>query len=789
MHFCLENKSVSLSAGELAAFGRMINSHAPSASASQLETGQLWHRELHQKARSTEPDALIEFAFDHTLFRQGWRIRIQGRIDQILPHKQLPSGRLIREIKTTRRILPQPIGDLLECHPDYVNQLATYQQVLSQLPSFKNIPVEAELLFVNTASGNTQSLPLSMDTCAHAFERQFQRLLVFLNDRLTFFQQKSLWHIQWPFDSSWSGQDAVRKMFPEAFQKQRILAFDAPTGFGKTAIALEFALHGLRSGQFERILFLSSKGTGQENAEKAIQQLFTKSPQQPRFYRFRNKYEHAISTPQHACNPLGTCQHFPSEDESLTADACITFLQQHAHLTIEEVREWSTEHGCCPYEASRQLLRSIDVWIGDFNYIFHPTARSVFYDQLGFNPDRSLLILDEAHHLAERVCLNGSFVIDAEKILQLGMTLRYLGASHKLLHLHDQLHDRLYELPINIPLDEAVRLELIELIESVCREADGWFPEASSLFLMNADALWDFYHYRKILKNPALTLILHCAQKGVLQVDCIQASSEIRTVLESFAGVIAMSATLGPRKPLLQRWGLPAGSVEFVTGTTDWRHAAYNIAVDLRVSTRYRDRDRFHGVTAETIGLMKVQTQRPLIAFFPSYAYAKTVMTHFSQLHPEFSWNVQPQNVSPDKLMKFLDESLNTTDVISLILGGSLGESVDHLGGRIDMAIIVGPALPEVNLLQQAKIQELEHLGREEAFHQVYQIPGMTRINQALGRLARHPDHRAKVLLHCQRFSEVSYRNLLAPEYQDCQFIRNRDDLNKWLAETQTPFV
>jgi DNA excision repair protein ERCC-2 len=41
------------------------------------------------------------------------------------------------------------------------------------------------------------------------------------------------------------------------------VCFEAPTGFGKTGVLLEFALDQLRSGHFDRALYLTSKATGQ----------------------------------------------------------------------------------------------------------------------------------------------------------------------------------------------------------------------------------------------------------------------------------------------------------------------------------------------------------------------------------------------------------------------------------------------------------------------------------------------------------------------------------------------
>ena len=58
----------------------------------------------------------------------------------------------------------------------------------------------------------------------------------------------------------------------------------------------------------------------------------------------------------------------------------------------------------------------------------------------------------------------------------------------------------------------------------------------------------------------------------------------------------------------------------------------------------------------------------------------------------------------------------------------------------------------------------------------------MAKVNQALGRLVRAPGQRARVLLHCRRFAEISYAQLLARDYQFGQNILDDTDLATWLA-------
>ncbi len=96
--------------------------------------------------------------------------------------------------------------------------------------------------------------------------------------------------------------------------------------------------------------------------------------------------------------------------------------------------------------------------------------------------------------------------------------------------------------------------------------------------------------------------------------------------------------------------------------------------------------------------------------------------------------------------------------------------------------MVVGPALPEVNAVQKARMEALSGLGREASFRRVYQIPGLQKVNQALGRLVRAPGQHAKVLLHCRRFAEPSYAALLATDYQMFKEIASESDLRDWLG-------
>ena len=169
--------------------------------------------------------------------------------------------------------------------------------------------------------------------------------------------------------------------------------------------------------------------------------------------------------------------------------------------------------------------------------------------------------------------------------------------------------------------------------------------------------------------------------------------------------------------------------------------------------------------------------------FFPSYAYAEAVLRALENNGSVLRVALQPKLPDLTAQTAWIEENLALADALFLVLGSSFAEGIDLLGGRVTHAMVVGPALPEVNAVQKARMDALAGLGRDASFRRVYQIPGLQKVNQALGRLVRAPGQKAKVLLHCRRFADPSYAALLAADYQMFAEVTSESDLDDWLAK------
>ena len=846
MDFDLDQRTASLSVGEFSAFTtgpRDAGSGGQGIWRAQL--GTHWHNELRARAATDTPEAQFEVPISGQIFHHGWKITLTGRIDQML---RSPTTVTLREIKTVTRPLPADESELRVAYPDYFAQLSAYAALLRITdPGTLTIPprrVVTELVFVETSSGLAQTLPLTYADDGF-FRVQLERIAEFLNLRLR--ARERLRHLSFrpAFLTPRAGQETTQADLTATFERQPLVFFEAPTGFGKTGVLLEFALGQLRAGHFDRALYLTSKSTGQLQVVRTLAQMTTPStatelmvsPDSPGVqsldtdrrrpdpagtavaaWHVRNKSEHCINHTFHCVRE--SCAYLDQLETRWAQSGLARFYLDEKHARdLDTLRSAGRHARICPYEITRASLAFNDVWIADYNYVFAPANRGIFYGQPGFNPARTLLLLDEAHNLPSRVADAYSHLARAIDARALLAELDHIDAPKPILHAWESWTLLLSALrPVEM-LDPALEADVIDTLSRVADHLGTMPLDYAALGPQFSDQLWKTQTLAEWLNQGQLKKLLWCPTAGELSFTCIDAADAIGATLREFGGVVCASATFGPEGEFAEacgiahggdnlRFALPPASptsdadrpavnpppFAVVRAATPWRDQAYDIAVDARVDTSFQHRSRHYGTTAATVAALHAAAHaalpaavdhparsRAVAVFFPSFAYAETIARELERLTP-MRVALQPRIRDLATQSAWVEESLAFSDALFLVLGSSFAESIDLLGGRVTHAMVVGPSLPEVNAVQRARLAEFAPLGRAAAFRRVYQIPGMTKVNQALGRLVRAPGQKARVVLHCQRFLEPSYASLLARDYQFGANVLTEADLSDWLA-------
>ncbi len=850
MEFSLEARTAQLSVGELSDFqiGPRESGDGPQG-IWRAQLGTRWHQELRQQVSVERKEATFEVVIAGTVVHQGWTISLSGRIDQLLPPEagsgtRTASPAVLREIKTVLRPIPAAEEELRAEHPEYFAQLATYLALAKLGPALHpgigpQTPLRAELLFVEAGSGLAQSILLG-PADESLFLVRLERLCEFLNLRLRARERLSRLQYRPAFASLRPGQETVQSELQAHLADRPITFFEAPTGFGKTGALLEASLSLLKTGAVERVLYLTSKATGQ--LQVALQLGNMTLPASPdaegrplAVWQVRNKREHCVNTAFHCVRD--NCRFLHDIPQRWTQHSLSRFyLHENEDRSMEAVRKAGESAGICPYEITRTVLAFNDVWIGDYNYVFAPSNRRLFFDQPGFDPARTLLIIDEAHNLPGRVADAHSHGFSATAAAGVAEVLYQHRTYEPLVSAWGHWVHFLQHLPVSDALRPAEEEDARDLLHAVAKHLGAIGLDYAALGPAVSEALWGIPGFLSGL-DLDLPRLWWSPRPGELLVTCLDAARAIGPALRSFRRTVLASATLSPVDafaaacgldttgtpelpdpvaPVPERLGslnkrqtkklfgqlstgadlLAVGrqretsSPALVRAGTPWRDHAYDVAVDLRVDTSYQQRARHHPATARTVeALCAAAAKRPqgaastacVAVFFPSYGYAEQILRQLGDLGSAVRATLQPRLPDLASQQRWMEAALDSADAVFLALGSSFAEGVDILGGRVGWAMVVGPALPEVNAIQRARTTALAGLPREAAFRRVYQIPGIQKVNQALGRLVRAPGQQARILLHCRRFAETSYANLLAPEYQGGRRLEEDADLQRWL--------
>ncbi len=776
-------RQITLSVSEFAGFRQRIGgvqNNGHTADPWRMRRGQAWHQSENAAFAESEKEGRSEHPIDAKWQYQGWLFHLRGRVDQI--EFPVSTRCLIREIKTVGTPLPQAEALLLSTHGDYFNQLATYMLLAGVMPATAELEIIGELLFINPTSDIRQSCTLLLPQARDLFERQLTQWLVFLRQRERSWLRRKALEMRPAFNQWRHGQETVLNYLQDQSGDPRPLLFEAPTGFGKTGVILQHALEALREQRFERIIYLTGKSTGQLETLRQIQYMAEGGLL---IIPMRNRREHAQGCfcqgggdPRicsEACPHTGSDSVEVHEPESYFDDAV---------FDVESARTIAAGLKICPYSLTRSLLPFADIWIGDFNYIFAPSGKTVFEDCPGFEPQQTLLIIDEAHNLPDRVAGALELQLDAATLCRTIAAASELGARWQDRTALPALENWLEACQSNEGLHLSDLYNLTDLLEHACdclqRSAIPW----DALDLSSAECLANLPRWLARLEADMQDWLCWSPKNGCLRLTCIDPASSIASAIAPFGKTVLMSATLQPFDDFANACGLGDDHFLALEGSADWREGAYRVAVDCRVDTRLKSRAKHYAKTAETlIACCTINAQPPIAAFFPSYSYAKAVREYISVLDPGLRVALQPRGETLANQADFIETALLISDVMFLILGSGFSEGIDQLGGRINRIIVISPSLPEVNAIQNARMQRLRTMDhdREQAFHNLYRIPGIRRIRQALGRVVRAPGQHAEVLLHCKRFAENDSVKLLQPDYAPTTTIGTDAQLLKWL--------
>lgn len=667
--------------------------------------------------------------------------------------------------------------------------------------------VELRVVYVNLAG---EPLRVFAEVAERAF--LLQVLLDLLRPWLTFavperertrLRDESLKAMCFPFPGYRAGQrELAVQVYTAIIRKKRLFA-SLPTGTGKSAAVLFPALKALGEGKTHRLIYLTARTTARQSPLNALEMIRAQGA----------KLRVSTLTAKEKLCPAPTRCH--PDDCPRAKGHCIRqgdAIEKLFHIdamwTDELIVSIADEFRLCPFELALKLTELADVVLMDVNYAFDPFAQVIrlFKRRKDFT-----LLIDEAHHLLDRVRESVSGSLDTHELKQYRVAFgKALGRRHPYYKLLSTLITALAatgseevdaarnepealnigcEAPsdedVSVPM-EAVQMPKLPMVrearlttppddvvfaaQKLCEATLGLLethlpdPEcradASKLLRRLAPFLYAAARF-----DERYAVLLEChGRERALELYCLSPAETIAFVTKGLKGAVFFSATLSPLEAMRSLLG---GTEEDACFSLPSPFPLERLAVvRRRVQTRYAFRAESAECVAESIAEAVNARRGKYIVYFPSYTYMRLVLEKLCVLAlPPLL--VQENEMDEEARARFLaafteDES---PKLGLCVLGGLFSEGVDLPGDQLIGVVIVGVGLPTPSLrLRTLQTFYEERFG--DGFLYAWMIPAMQKVLQAGGRVIRTERDRGMVLLLDDRYYDTRYMRLLPPEWR-----------------------
>ncbi len=523
-----------------------------------------------------------------------------------------------------------------------------------------------------------------------------------------------------PFPVPRQGQREFLRDARECMSSGKVLVVHAPTGMGKTVVALSSTLErSLRTGG--RTIFL----TPRQSQHRAVIETARMFPQHIRTVDLLSRESMCPLRPHPPCLSGRRC-HLQAEGRMVQCAKEVLQRPMHA----QEIVALCLRRGACPYLTARLALNGADLVVGDLSRVFGDLP-DVLRFQGSSRPQ--YLVVDEAHNLPSRIMEMFSREVAVPRNLDGGVGMVWkemLSRGHRIIP-PGELRSLLdtYGLPEPEELEEKD-----EFVRDWMRFGDSSVRVAF----------------------PA---------EGRICLRFLEPSLVVRSVLEHCAGVIFMSGTLHPPEVFAARLGLDDCVGRSYPSPFDPRRRL--VVMVPEVGTRFRERcqERTVEMAARVAELSSVIPGN-VMAFMPSYSYLSAVHRELRRGGVEKELLAERSGMCKEERDLLTQRLLERGEVLMLCnIHGSFSEGVDFPTGCISAVMVAGLPIPPPSLERREMLTRASRrLGEERARLYLDTYEALSKVVQACGRAIRREEDRAAVILMDPRYLDRGVVRLMPPD-------------------------
>lgn len=736
--------------------------------------------QLLQKSAGEEYQAEVSLKLDRTV--DGVVFSLDGRADGII------NEQTIDEIKTTETVMEEITEDF---RPLHWAQLICYGFMLAEKSDLPEV-----------------TLQLTYYQVADEEIKQFRRIMsreemgVFVDDLLSKYavwakmsaawemkRNKTIQELSFPYDSYRRGQRELSIAVYRTAVSGENLFCEAPTGIGKTMSTLFPAVKAMGEGKTDKIFYFTAKTITRQVAEDALDEMRRKGLA-ARSVTITAK-DKICFLDERKCEP-DHCQFARGYYDRLN-EALFDMLGQEEAITRTVVEQYARKYTLCPFELSLDVALFCDAIVCDYNYLFDPVVYLKRFFSEG--PGKYTFLVDEVHNLVDRArsmfsaTLRKSLIMQVKRQLDKKLHKRLWNAVNAMNKVMVSLNKELIESGETIHVSKADLAEWNESVLKFTFVAKEWLPQ-NTQSETQSDVLELYFESLRYVKIAELyderytTQITRTHSDLEIKQLCLDPAFLLSEKLKLGASSVLFSATLRPIDYYTNVLGGEEDTSRMVFSSPFEQQNMHLLVAD-NISTKYQMRDQSLASVVEALAALIAGKKGNYLFFFPSFQYLQNVYELFREKHPEIVIQKQEGAMDEERREAFLEafKAGNLETLVGFcVLGGVFSEGIDLRGERLIGAAIVGVGLAQLNP-ESDLIKDYYNETIGQGFDYAYQLPGMNKVLQAVGRVIRGESDRGVVLLIDERFSASRYRTLFPAHWNHAKIVKNTKEITEQVTE------
>ncbi len=729
--------------------------------------GREIHLRVQKKRAKSDPSYQPEVPVSSLFDRQGYRFRVDGRMDGISRSdppriEEIKSGFNIREL--ARRLADNPLD-----HP-YSLQLRTYgyfywreHQVLPRL-SFH---------LVSSRSGEALDLELELDLPHYEewLELRLDELVMEARqgEKRSTRRRKIADRFAFPFANPRPGQIELMHTIEQGMAEGKPMLIQAPTGLGKTVGVLYPVLkEALRRGQ--KVVYVTPKNSQHAVAEDAVRR-FQEAGAPVKSLTITAKGKICFKN-EPLCNP-DYCEYARDYYAKVYDHGILHILARKRGLKARTFRDLGEQYRVCPFELQFDGAKEADIVICDYNYVFAPRSATGRMTDTGIGQaGKPNLVIDEAHNLPSRAMeyyspllstvvlermrdemgkVPSLFRCEAEELVN--GCIRVVASCSS----GEGSRPMRIDPPVAHFLEQDARLRAF-----LSRYLDSDLEIQKQDVILRLSFYWsEFTETLAYVADPDRDEFFTTWQPhpggGMVRITCCDASAMLKCCYDDYGEVVGFSATLKPFDYYARLSGLDPERVKSAEYAAPFPKELRKLLIIPQISTKYAQRERNYARIADVVQRITALRRGNYFVFLPSFEFLERVAALFRP--PEgFTVLRQERNMNASRVEAVL-ETLRARDLATIVFavqGGSFSEGMDYAGEMVIGAFVVGPPLPNYDL-EREQMRKYYQRRYGAGFDYAYTIPAMAKAVQAAGRVIRSETDRGLIVLMDGRFMEPGY--------------------------------